>query len=45
MTAVDSGRRALQFLGLDEEESSDGFDVSEEINFCVCPVFVLLFWD
>ncbi|XAR48031.1 hypothetical protein NMG60_11030723 [Bertholletia excelsa] len=26
VTAVDSGRRALQFLGLDEEESSLGFD-------------------
>ncbi|XP_057948527.1 two-component response regulator ARR5-like [Malania oleifera] len=26
VTAVDSGRRALQFLGLDEEESSVGFD-------------------
>ncbi|KAL3840997.1 hypothetical protein ACJIZ3_025588 [Penstemon smallii] len=26
VTAVDSGRRALQFLGLDEEENSDGFD-------------------
>lgn len=30
VTAVDSGRRALQFLGLDEEKSSSvGFDVSE----------------
>ncbi|TXG56380.1 hypothetical protein EZV62_017693 [Acer yangbiense] len=26
VTAVDSGRRALQFLGLDEEESTNGFD-------------------
>ncbi|KAK6252606.1 hypothetical protein QUC31_014326 [Theobroma cacao] len=26
VTAVDSGRRALQFLGLDEEENSNGFD-------------------
>jgi len=26
VTAVDSGRRALQFLGLDEEKSSVGFD-------------------
>ncbi|KAF8378343.1 hypothetical protein HHK36_029682 [Tetracentron sinense] len=26
VTAVDSGRRALQFLGLDEESSSVGFD-------------------
>ncbi|XP_052173052.1 two-component response regulator ARR5-like [Diospyros lotus] len=26
VTAVDSGRRALQFLGLDEERSSIGFD-------------------
>ncbi|KAK6139270.1 hypothetical protein DH2020_026994 [Rehmannia glutinosa] len=26
VTAVDSGRRALQFLGLDEEEKSVGFD-------------------
>ncbi|KAK4479739.1 hypothetical protein RD792_015271 [Penstemon davidsonii] len=26
VTAVDSGRRALQFLGLDEEETSVGFD-------------------
>lgn len=29
MTAVDSGMRALQFLGLDEEKSTSvGFDVS-----------------
>lgn len=28
VTAVDSGMRALQFLGLDEEETSVGFDVS-----------------
>ena len=28
MTAVDSGRRALQFLGLDEEKETNGFDVS-----------------
>lgn len=29
VTAVDSGRRALQFLGLDEEKSASvGFDVS-----------------
>lgn len=29
MTAVDSGRRALQFLGLDDEKSSAvGFDAS-----------------
>lgn len=27
VTAVDSGRRALQFLGLDEEKNSVGFDV------------------
>lgn len=27
MTAVDSGRRALQLLGLDEEKNSAGFDV------------------
>lgn len=27
MTAVDSGRRALQFLGLDEEKNSAGLDV------------------
>ncbi|XVF44106.1 hypothetical protein PTKIN_Ptkin02bG0093800 [Pterospermum kingtungense] len=26
VTAVDSGRRALQFLGLDEEKQSNGFD-------------------
>ncbi|GAY36486.1 hypothetical protein CUMW_022400 [Citrus unshiu] len=26
VTAVDSGRRALQFLGLDEEQSINGFD-------------------
>ena len=26
---MDSGRRALQFLGLDEEKSSVGFDVSK----------------
>ncbi|CAA3000486.1 two-component response regulator ARR5-like [Olea europaea var. sylvestris] len=26
VTVVDSGMRALQFLGLDEEESSDGYD-------------------
>ncbi|XWS63606.1 hypothetical protein CRYUN_Cryun06bG0114800 [Craigia yunnanensis] len=26
VTAVDSGRRALQFLGLDEEKESNGFD-------------------
>ncbi|XP_022775563.1 two-component response regulator ARR6-like [Durio zibethinus] len=26
VTAVDSGRRALQFLGLDEEKKSNGFD-------------------
>lgn len=30
VTAVDSGRRALQFLGLDENESSVGLDVSVE---------------
>ena len=28
VTAVDSGRRALQFLGLDEEKNSNCFDVS-----------------
>ena len=27
VTAVDSGRRALQLLGLDEERTSAGFDV------------------
>lgn len=31
VTAVDSGRRALQLLGLDEEKSSVGFHVSVEI--------------
>ena len=31
VTAVDSGRRALQFLGLDEEKASVGFDVSKYI--------------
>ncbi|XP_019157385.1 PREDICTED: two-component response regulator ARR4-like [Ipomoea nil] len=33
VTAVDSGSRALQFLGLDKEESSVGFDVSEFHKF------------
>lgn len=33
VTAVDSGSRALQFLGLDNEESSVGFDVSEFPKF------------
>ncbi|KAK9217473.1 hypothetical protein WN943_006100 [Citrus x changshan-huyou] len=32
MTAVDSGRRGLQFLGLDEEQSASGFDVNEFDN-------------
>lgn len=39
MTAVDSGWRALQFLGLDEEiedQNSVAFDVSLEIFFHFC---------
>ena len=32
VTAVDSGRRGLQFLGLDEEQSASGFDVNEFDN-------------
>ena len=28
-TAVDSGMTALRLLGLDEEQSANGFDVSE----------------
>ncbi|KAL6497442.1 hypothetical protein OROGR_029371 [Orobanche gracilis] len=37
MTAVESGRRALQYLGLDGEKNSFGFDVSEELaNLVVC---------
>lgn len=37
MTAVDSGIRALQFLGLDEEESPVDFDVSGSSDIvCSC---------
>lgn len=33
MTAVESGPRALQYLGLDGEKGSVGFDVRNEFGF------------
>lgn len=39
VTAVDSGRSALQFLGLDEEETSVGFHVRLGILCFLFPSF------
>ncbi|KAL0385631.1 UNVERIFIED_CONTAM: Two-component response regulator ARR3 [Sesamum radiatum] len=35
VTAVDSGMRALQFLGLDEEETSVGFDDGLKVDLII----------
>lgn len=45
VTAVDSGRRALQFLGLDEEKTSSvGFDVRMNYIFKQFSVYFMYIW-
>ncbi|THG14618.1 hypothetical protein TEA_016402 [Camellia sinensis var. sinensis] len=41
VTAVDSGRRALQFLGLDEDKSSVDFDLKGSSSFREIPVVIM----